>query len=115
MIARVDLSRRVDFLFKTLELTAFRGTDGLLSLWQGRRTTAALLSSEPDKFSVVLIDPKEYFEDVTAQPRSMVACGEEYNGPGDQGSTWAKTVCMYKDFVVKNGELVNGQLEEAGG
>ena len=72
---------------------------------------AADLSSEPDKFSVVLIDPKEYFEDVTAQPRAMVSCSsDEYTGPGDTGSTWAKTVTMYKDFVVKNGELVCGQI-----
>ena len=71
---------------------------------------AADLCGEPDKFDVVLIDPKEYFEDVTANPRALCNPGTAYTGAEDTSSEWANSVCLYKDFVIRNGELVNGTL-----
>ena len=59
---------------------------------------------------MVLIDPKEYFEDATAQPRALLSCGETYGGASDQESAWATSVCLYKDFVIQHGELITGEL-----
>ena len=71
---------------------------------------AADLSAESEQFDVVLVDPKEYFEDVTSVPRACIDPGDKFDGPGDTISSWSRAVCKYTDFVVKNGELVTGAL-----
>ena len=41
---------------------------------------AAELCADAANYHVVLVDPKEYFEDVTANPRGMVDPGDTYGG-----------------------------------
>ena len=66
-------------------------------------------------FFVTLIDPKEYFEDNTAQPKAVVASIPEnpsktHYEMGDQEATWSRTVIKYKGSTIQNGKLVNGFL-----
>ncbi len=68
-----------------------------------------------DEFFVTLIDPKEYFEDNTAQPKAVVASTPEnpsktHYEMGDQTATWSRTVINYKGSTIQNGKLVNGFL-----
>ncbi|GMH70950.1 hypothetical protein TL16_g05533 [Triparma laevis f. inornata] len=78
---------------KTRVVVCGGGTGGL--------TIAGELCST-DKFEVVLVDPKEYFEDVTAQCRSIVDPGETVVvcGGGTGGLTIAGELCSTDKFEV---------------
>ena len=81
--------------------------------WMGA-TVAKKLDLLGD-FFVTLIDPKEYFEDNTAQPKAVVASIPENPSQtqyemGDQAATWSRTVIGYKGSTIQNGKLVNGFL-----
>ena len=60
---------------------------------------------EADKFHVTLIDPKEYFEDVLAQPLAICTPGKDANDPDGY---WFSSVTKYKGGIIKNGAVVHG-------
>ncbi|GMI08879.1 hypothetical protein TrLO_g10196 [Triparma laevis f. longispina] len=74
----------------------------------GGLTVASELCLELDKYEVVLVDPKEYFEDCTAQCRSICDPGETYEGDGDIRSQWAKSMARYETTTASSAQLVNG-------
>ena len=63
------------------------------------------MSSNADKFHVTLIDPKEYFEDVTSQPMSICTPGKDANDPSGY---WFTSVVPYKSGLLTNGSIVHG-------
>ena len=59
---------------------------------------------------MTLVDPKEYFEDTTAQCRAVVNPGETYGGKEDKASCFAKSVCKYSECLVSAAKIVNGKI-----
>jgi pyruvate/2-oxoglutarate dehydrogenase complex dihydrolipoamide dehydrogenase (E3) component len=54
-----------------------------------------------------LIDPKEYFEDITAQPKAICSPGADMK---DSESYWPRSVCSFKGSTITNGRLISGFL-----
>ena len=57
------------------------------------------------RFHVVLVDPKEYFEDATAMPKAVVNPG---SSPQDEKGRWPQIVARYKGATIMNGSIVYG-------
>ena len=68
-------------------------------------TTVAKQLDLMDGYHVTLIDPKEYFEDVTAQPKAIVSPGDSL---GDTASYWPRSVIPYKGSTIINGTVITG-------
>lgn len=68
-------------------------------------TTVAKQLDLMDGYHVTLIDPKEYFEDVTAQPAAITSPGDDL---ADTASTWPRSVIPYKGSTIINGTHVTG-------
>ncbi|GMI02461.1 hypothetical protein TrVE_jg11959 [Triparma verrucosa] len=72
-------------------------------------TIATELNADP-KFDVTLVDPKEYFEDVTAQPRCIVDPGEKYEGKDDKSSQFASSVFKFCDSAAAGANIISGKV-----
>ncbi|XRB23528.1 apoptosis-inducing factor 2 [Pseudoscourfieldia marina] len=62
-----------------------------------------------DNVHLTLVDPKDFFEEVTMMPKSIVYPGESLEDTSDTGY-WPRSVVPYKGKVVTNGRVVTAPV-----